>query len=1008
MRALTTKLSSGSDLAAVNKGREALLFGRYSDASAWLDRACRLAPRSAAVKLLLASSLAGNDDARAASQLADIVSAHPAAWLAMRLLAQQACRLGEGSRAADLVSHLLAHSAMPQDAPFRELASNLASISGKPGWTGLSHDGVLLFSVLADFRLDGEDFRPQIITPQGELLRARLPKRWRQARELEVTRRGRHLLGSPVDIGALNFVQGFVDFGSRAEAKRSMSVKGWAWMPGCPDVQPTLQILAGNRRTVLAKVVADDGSFSPSNNDGVARPRGFNVDVAGIQEEKSIYVVDRLGRDVFGSPLNIEAHREFSRPAAPRNALQARTAGAATLTAGRASSFDILRRPEQAVSRALSAVAGRTVEPVPVDIVIPVFVGADDFRACITSIKRSGAEHYRLIVVDDASPDQALQNAMSDAAEDGAIILRQKSNRGFPAAANAGLRHAIEGSGEARDVVLLNPDTLVTPGWLDRLRSAAYSNDDIGSATPMTNDGSIVSYPSAGQAHCVAGQAQADALALVFGETNPGVAVEIPTAVGFCMYVRRDCLMATGLFREDVFAQGYAEENDWSMRARQLGWRHIVDGATFVCHTGGRSFGGARQDLLARNLVTLNHLHPDYNKIVHDFVAADPLKAIRRNADTQRWRQTTSRSGSVILITHTLGGGVERHVRARGQEVRRQGLRPIVLRPPKEAIGTDHYSTLCHVAEEDADGFPNLLFPWKTDAAELLQMLKDERPRWIEIHHFVGHDPQVLMLPEQLGLPYDIVLHDFASVCPRISMCDDRKTYCGQPAEVRQCENCVEKNGNRLADIIGPAALRNRTSSLVAGARRVVAPTDDTARRFSRYVSAAKLDVRPWEDDVELSTDLSRVRAHRKGDEVRVCVVGAIGEEKGYDVLLACARDAARRKLALSFSVVGHTVDDTKLIDTDRVFVTGYFREDECLSLIKAQNASLGFLPSVWPETWCYALSALWRATLWPVVFDLGGHAERIRRMKKGTVLPLGLAAGRINDKLLGLACGEA
>ena len=55
-------------------------------------------------------------------------------------------------------------------------------------------------------------------------------------------------------------------------------------------------------------------------------------------------------------------------------------------------------------------------------------------------------------------------------------------------------------------------------------------------------------------------------------EANAGVAVDIPTAVGFCMYVRRECLLQTGLFREDLFAQGYGEENDFCLRARHLGF----------------------------------------------------------------------------------------------------------------------------------------------------------------------------------------------------------------------------------------------------------------------------------------------------------------------------------------------------------------------------------------------------------------------------------------------------
>ena len=92
--------------------------------------------------------------------------------------------------------------------------------------------------------------------------------------------------------------------------------------------------------------------------------------------------------------------------------------------------------------------------------------------------------------------------------------------------------------------------------------------------------------------------------------------MDVPVAVGFCMYMRRDCLDAVGLLREDLWAQGYGEENDWCLRARHRGWRHVAAPGCFVAHEGGASFGTARQHLLARNGALLERLHPGYGKLV--------------------------------------------------------------------------------------------------------------------------------------------------------------------------------------------------------------------------------------------------------------------------------------------------------------------------------------------------------------------------------------------------------
>ena len=141
-----------------------------------------------------------------------------------------------------------------------------------------------------------------------------------------------------------------------------------------------------------------------------------------------------------------------------------------------------------------------------------------------------------------------------------------------------------------------------------------------------------------------------------------------------------------------------------------------------------------------------------------------------------------------------------------------------------------------------------------------------------------------------------------------------------------------------------------------------------------------------------------------------VCIVGGIGIHKGYNVLLACARDAARRDLPLDFIVVGTTIDDARLLATGRVFVTGHFKPHEAVDLIRRQNASLALLPSVWPETWCLGLSEIWRAGLRAAAFDFGAPAERIRQTGWGFLLPAGLPPKAMNTVLMnvvGLSVGE-
>ncbi len=481
--------------------------------------------------------------------------------------------------------------------------------------------------------------------------------------------------------------------------------------------------------------------------------------------------------------------------------------------------------------------------------------------------------------------------------------------------------------------------------------------------------------------------------------------VDIPLGVGFCVYLRRDCLNAVGLFRADLFAQGYGEENDLCLRARRLGWRNVALTGLFVGHQGSATFadptyGGSAVHLRQRNGRLVEQLHPGHQTLIDRFLKAGTLAESRRRIDLlawsargRRWRQ------AALLITHDDGGGVERRLRRSAEVHAEAGRRPIMLRPAETAGGEPAIA----VRDGLTDDLPNLIFAMPRERQALLRLLRASKADCIEVHHLADYPAYIYDLIAQLCLPYDVHVHDYALFCPRVSLVAAHNRFCGEP-DLRDCEACVADHGHFLKETIGVAALRLRSADFLAGARRVVVPADDVALRIRRYFPALLPVTVPHEDDITtIRTGFFRNDRTRKqrGGRPGVCIVGAIGVHKGYEVLLACARDAERRDLDLDFVVVGHTIDDDRLMRTGRVFVTGQFEPGEAVELIQAQSAEFGFVPSVCPETWCLGLGDLWRAGLQAAAFDIGAPAERIRRTGCGIILPFGLPASAINDRLI-------
>jgi GT2 family glycosyltransferase/glycosyltransferase involved in cell wall biosynthesis len=637
----------------------------------------------------------------------------------------------------------------------------------------------------------------------------------------------------------------------------------------------------------------------------------------------------------------------------------------------------------RAANRSNSSGRGARRNARRVDIVIPVYAAATETLECLqavlATVSRDVAE---IVVVDDAGPDPGLRHVLEGLAESGAItLLTNAVNLGFPDAANRGM-----GLHPDRDVVLLNSDTEPFGDWLARLSNAAYSAADIATVTPLGSEASIASYPADGHAVSRVAAKQYDDIA---ARVNAGLVIDVPVGVGFCLYIKRKCLDDVGLFDARSFGRGYGEENDLCLRAAAVGWRHVAAPDVYVRHGGGRSFGAEKQLLMARNQHLLNQRYPHYAELVGRFHALDPLSAARRAVDCGRLAGCAS--GGVLLLTLALPGGVQRHVDLRRRALSAAGrtvyeLRPLNMEGPEGAV---------RLVDPGAE-LKNLVYRLPRDLAELRHQLNVLGIVAVEVHHFLGIGADALALATGLGVAYEVFIHDYSWICPRLNLMGTDDVYCGEPA-VEHCVACVATNGSAMDAGLSVVDLRARSADILARAARVVAPSHDTRARLSRYFPDVCIDVTPWEPAV---VTRPRYRATSDG-RTRVAVIGAIGLHKGYRVLLECARDAAARALPLDFIVVGHTHDDIPLLEIGNVFITGPYADDEIDELLDRERCRLAWFASVAPETWCYALTHAFAAGLHVVAFDLGAIGERARQRADATLLPLGVPAWRINQALM-------
>ncbi|MEM4414125.1 MAG: glycosyltransferase, partial [Candidatus Caldarchaeum sp.] len=154
-------------------------------------------------------------------------------------------------------------------------------------------------------------------------------------------------------------------------------------------------------------------------------------------------------------------------------------------------------------------------------------------------------------------------------------------NEGFARANNKGIMHS-----RGDYIVLLNNDTIVTPGWLSRLIKYLESDPTIGMIGPVTNSAGNeqmipVSYQSLEELEAFAQQRSI---------THKGQSFEIEMLAMFCVVIPRRVIDQVGLL-DERFELGTFEDDDFCYRVKSLGYKLICAEDVFVHHFGKATMG---------------------------------------------------------------------------------------------------------------------------------------------------------------------------------------------------------------------------------------------------------------------------------------------------------------------------------------------------------------------------------------------------------------------------------
>jgi len=594
-----------------------------------------------------------------------------------------------------------------------------------------------------------------------------------------------------------------------------------------------------------------------------------------------------------------------------------------------------------------------------VDIIIPVYEGYKQTVDCIKSVLSSNIESQTHIhIINDFSPNKKITNWLREKKYDNPKLFlhENEENLGFIKTVNLGMSF-----NKARDVILLNSDTIVPLNWVSKLKSQAYKDSNIGTVTPFSNNASIFSFPNFNEDN----DYDVDSLELInqaFSKANDGLSEDVPTGHGFCLFIKRDCLNQVGLFDAVKFGRGYGEENDFCLRAINANWRNIAALDLYVIHSGSASFNSlkdkGKEERLSASAKLLDKIYPGYHSIIQEFIEKDPFLKYRLKSIFSLIKETPNKK--VLLISHNLGGGVKKYLQdliqleeSKIQFICLKGLEGNKAKLSFPGYGKQKMTISCNSYDD------------------LLSVLEFIDIGMVYFNHTMGLPERFFGIHKDLQCHSMFMIHDYYLIGSNPTLTSVDGYFCED--KTTRDDICGRKNP--LPDGVSIELWRKNQLSFLESINQILVPSQYAKNIFIDYFPSLKIEV-VYHSDALSFLKKPKINFDSIKNNGTVLVIGALSKEKGADLLQNVALINSKKFLLLGYAY-------KKLYG---VFEYGQYNQSEIERLIKKINPDIIWFPALWPETYSYTLSSAILADVPIFAPNLGAFPERLKDVKNSRI----------------------
>lgn len=618
-----------------------------------------------------------------------------------------------------------------------------------------------------------------------------------------------------------------------------------------------------------------------------------------------------------------------------------------------------------------------------VDIIIPIVNSNADLLNCIKCIY-ANTEDYKIFICVNKGLNQYIYNLLADISKDQLFLHESEQYLSFYQLANLAVKKS------KNDIVLLDPGICVTSNWLMKLIECAYSDRTIGTVTPFCNNGSICSIPNFTENNNINqyGLSVTEIANIVESLSSKEYPI-LPHAVGFCMYIKRETLDYVGVFEEYNYGYGFGEDVEFSWRAKQYGFSHVLCDNTFVYCMDSTLLETYKKHVGIKKI----H-HEKYIKEIeakNEYVNMNSLSNIQKTIQAKLLSMNGKRNIFINL-----------HFGFEPENLNYMGGTQFLV---KDIVCSLNYKYNFFVFFLDYQGatlnlycnrkkysfnykmdnnFRTVEFSNRTMNEILTRIFILFNIDLIHIHHTIAQTFDVAYAAKKLNIPYIVSLHDYYWICPSFNLISCENEFCYGIKENEYCGICLLNKLKLNENILG--IWRERALEVLSGSQTLVVPSSSTmgiyARVYPELVGKFKLIAH----GIRKNGNTKR-KSVVDFNNINIAFVGSLTHQKGSDIAYKLITHECNTQFNWFF--FGDIHDNRfRNIEQNNVVIYGTYQREDLNDLLYSNNINAVCVLSTVPETYCFVLSEVLEAGIPVIASDIGALSERIIESKGGWLIP--------------------